>query len=51
MVDRFDEGIISPDLGALDYKGLYKVRRDEFIYALSVNFHQFMSFSFVSGCW
>ncbi|KAI3821427.1 hypothetical protein L1987_08995 [Smallanthus sonchifolius] len=24
MVDRLDEGIISPDLGALDYKGLYK---------------------------
>ncbi|XP_076941158.1 uncharacterized protein LOC143610612 isoform X2 [Bidens hawaiensis] len=24
MVDRFDEGIISPDLGAVDYKGLYK---------------------------
>lgn len=24
MVDRFDEGIISTDLGVLDYKGLYK---------------------------
>ncbi|KAJ0789499.1 putative 5'-nucleotidase [Helianthus annuus] len=24
MVDRLDEGMISPDLGALDYKGLYK---------------------------
>ncbi|KAK1407816.1 hypothetical protein QVD17_39443 [Tagetes erecta] len=24
MVDRLDEGIISPDLGALDYRGLYK---------------------------
>lgn len=24
MVDRFDEGIISPDLGVLDYRGLYK---------------------------
>nr|GEX15224.1 5'-nucleotidase domain-containing protein 4 isoform X1 [Tanacetum cinerariifolium] len=24
MVDRFDEGIISPDLGVLEYKGLYK---------------------------
>lgn len=28
MVDRFDEGIISPDLGAVDYKGLYKARKD-----------------------
>lgn len=24
MVDRLDEGIISPDLGVLDYEGLYK---------------------------
>ncbi|KAK9080074.1 hypothetical protein SSX86_001749 [Deinandra increscens subsp. villosa] len=28
MVDRLDEGIISPDLGPLDYKGLYKARKD-----------------------
>lgn len=25
MVDRLDDGVISPDLGPLDYKGLYKV--------------------------
>ena len=24
MVDRLDEGAIAPDLGPLDYKGLYK---------------------------
>ncbi|XP_028108744.1 uncharacterized protein LOC114307549 isoform X2 [Camellia sinensis] len=25
MVDRLDEGAIAPDLGPIDYKGLYKV--------------------------
>lgn len=28
MVDRLDEGLMSPDLGPLDYKTLYKAIND-----------------------
>ncbi|PWA68281.1 5'-nucleotidase domain-containing protein 4 [Artemisia annua] len=35
MVDRFDEGIISQDLGVLEYKGLYKATRKPEFFRLS----------------
>ena len=28
MVDRLDEGVMSPDLGPLNYKSLYKAMND-----------------------
>lgn len=40
MVDRLDEGLMSPDLGPLDYKALYKAINHDglFLYFLSFSF-------------